>query len=209
MSYFQARLAEVQIPPKKPQKYLFHVPRTNLIGFLIQFHQEPYRFSCSVFSLFAYTFFEAKGALHSRFGGFLSLQNRFFRSFRKLFRKAIVSKTAIVSFSDYRFTIASGIEKARSSALQAMLFSNVFRYSRSVPEQEFRSSVRVDRELLDEGVPQLAAELDRQLLHCGQVGNEPVEDYDLLFPLFELPVELVEPFGKGVVLFDVLLVFAG
>lgn len=29
MSYFQARLAEVQIPPKKPQKYLFHVPRTN------------------------------------------------------------------------------------------------------------------------------------------------------------------------------------
>ena len=28
MSYFQARLAEVQIPPKKPQKYLFHVPRT-------------------------------------------------------------------------------------------------------------------------------------------------------------------------------------
>lgn len=181
----------------------------NLIGFLIQFHQEPYRFSCSVFSLFAYTFFEAKGALHSRFGGFLSLQNRFFRSFRKLFRKAIVSKTAIVSFSDYRFTIASGIEKARSSALRAMLFSNVFRYSRSVPEQEFRSSVRVDRELLDEGVPQLAAELDRQLLHCGQVGNEPVEDYDLLFPLFELPVELVEPFGKGVVLFDVLLVFAG
>ncbi len=90
-----------------------------------------------------------------------------------------------------------------------MLFSNVFRYSRSVPEQEFRSSVRVDRELLDEGVPQLAAELDRKLLHCGQVGNEPVEDYDLLFPLFELPVELVEPFGKGVVLFDVLLVFAG
>ena len=30
MSYFQARLAEVQIPPKKPQKYLFHVPRTYL-----------------------------------------------------------------------------------------------------------------------------------------------------------------------------------
>ena len=29
MSYFQARLAEVQIPPKKPQKYLFHVPRTE------------------------------------------------------------------------------------------------------------------------------------------------------------------------------------
>ncbi len=29
MSYFQARLAEVQIPPKKPQKYLFHVPRTD------------------------------------------------------------------------------------------------------------------------------------------------------------------------------------
>ena len=29
MSYFQARLAEVQIPPKKPQKYLFHVPRTK------------------------------------------------------------------------------------------------------------------------------------------------------------------------------------
>ena len=29
MSYFQARLAEVQIPPKKPQKYLFHVPRTQ------------------------------------------------------------------------------------------------------------------------------------------------------------------------------------
>lgn len=174
----------------------------NLIGFLIQFHQEPYRFLCSVFSLFAYTFFEAKGALHSRFGGFLSLQNRFFRSFRKLFRKAIVS------FSDYRFTIASGIEKARSSALRAMLFSNVFRYSRAVFEQKLSSSVRVDRELLDEGVPQLAAELDRQLLHCGQVGNEPVEDYDFLFPLFELSVELVEPFGKGVVLFDVLLVSA-
>ena len=33
----------------------------NLIGFLIQFHQEPYRFLCSVFSLFAYTFFEAEG----------------------------------------------------------------------------------------------------------------------------------------------------
>ena len=29
MSYFQSRLAEVQIPPKKPQKYLFHVPRTK------------------------------------------------------------------------------------------------------------------------------------------------------------------------------------
>lgn len=29
MSYFQARLAEVQTPPKKPQKYLFHVPRTE------------------------------------------------------------------------------------------------------------------------------------------------------------------------------------
>lgn len=32
MSYFQARLAEVQIPPKKPQKYLFHVPRTRIKG---------------------------------------------------------------------------------------------------------------------------------------------------------------------------------
>lgn len=89
-----------------------------------------------------------------------------------------------------------------------MLFSNVFRYSRAVFEQKLSSSVRVDRELLDKGVPQAAAELGRQLLHCGQVGNEPVEDYDLLFPLFELPVELVEPFGKGVVLFDVLLVSA-
>ena len=32
MSYFQARLAEVQIPPKKPQKYLFHVPRTTKVS---------------------------------------------------------------------------------------------------------------------------------------------------------------------------------
>lgn len=36
MSYFQARLAEVQIPPKKPQKYLFHVPRTT------QYYTKPY-----------------------------------------------------------------------------------------------------------------------------------------------------------------------
>lgn len=33
MSYFQARLAEVQIPPKKPQKYLFHVPRTKQLKY--------------------------------------------------------------------------------------------------------------------------------------------------------------------------------
>ena len=44
-----------------------------------------------------------------------------------------------------------------------MLFSNVFRYSRSVPEQELSSSVRVDRELLDKGVPQAAAELGADL----------------------------------------------
>lgn len=36
MSYFQARLAEVQIPPKKPQKYLFHVPRTRKMHLLLQ-----------------------------------------------------------------------------------------------------------------------------------------------------------------------------
>ena len=36
MSYFQARLAEVQIPPKKPQKYLFHVPRTRKKHLLLQ-----------------------------------------------------------------------------------------------------------------------------------------------------------------------------
>ena len=112
-------------------------------------HQEPYRFLCPVFSLFAYTFFEAEGASRFRFGGFLSFQKRFLRPFRRLFRKAIVSKTAIVSFSDYRFTIVSGIEKARSSALRAMLSSNAFRYSRDVFEQKLSSSVRVDRELLD------------------------------------------------------------
>ena len=29
MSLPKTKLAEVQIPPKKPQKYLFHVPRTS------------------------------------------------------------------------------------------------------------------------------------------------------------------------------------
>ena len=113
---FDGNVTWVRIPPTPP----------NLIGFLIQSHQEPYRFLCSVFSLFAYTFFEAEGASHSRFGGFLSFQNRFFRSFRRLFRKAIVSKTVIVSFSDYRFTIVSGIEKAgvlRSEPCFSQMFS--------------------------------------------------------------------------------------
>ena len=75
MSYFQARLAEVQIPPKKPQKYLFHVPRTSknpvtmrVSGFFLFYaHTKNHPiFSCSFhsfgknsFSLYSLHFFAA------------------------------------------------------------------------------------------------------------------------------------------------------
>lgn len=62
MSYFQARLAEVQIPPKKPQKYLFHVPRTNLNGFLIQFIKNPFVLFLASIVLDLSMFFKTEGA---------------------------------------------------------------------------------------------------------------------------------------------------
>lgn len=48
MSYFQARLAEVQIPPKKPQKYLFHVPRTNKVRTNTYFFIGGFAVKCSL-----------------------------------------------------------------------------------------------------------------------------------------------------------------
>ncbi len=73
-----------------------------------------------------------------------------------------------------------------------LAFLQLFRYYRSVPEQEFRSSVRVDRQLLDKGVPQAAAELNRYIAHFFQIGYKAVKHADLLTPFLFLPAELFE-----------------
>ena len=81
------------------------------------------------------------------------------------------------------------------------LFLQLFSYRRSVLEKELRCAVRVDRQLLNEGVPQPFAEVYRQRLHPANVLYEPVEDFDLLsFPFlavrdrFELCLQVVIPF---------------
>lgn len=60
----------------------------NLIGFLIQFHQEPYRFLCSVFSIFAYTFFEAGGCIAFSFRRFSIASKSVFSLFSEAFQKS-------------------------------------------------------------------------------------------------------------------------